>query len=279
MKTSLKTALLVFALVFTSVQIFAQDMYNLSFKYEKGKTYFYRTNTNTETVQNMNGQENTFNSISKAKIKLDISDVTPTQLEMITSFDSLYTKTPNPQTGEDVINNGEGVVGKKTKMIYNIFGKKIKKIEIDAITSSNNMNMGENANLLVQLSEKPVKIGETWTITRTDTTKMGEDGKGIVKSDTEFKIDGKDKFNGAECLKISFKGTMKIEGSMTNSGYNMVIEGTGKTNGYLLFDYNKGILLSSNSGVDQNMTIAIPDVSMTIPMTQNIKSAVILTEK
>lgn len=279
MKTSLKSALFVFTLLFASMQIFAQDMYNMNFKFEKGKTYFYRTTANIETVQNMMGQEINVKIESKSKMRFDIADATPTQFDIITSFDSVYTKSSNPMGGEDNINKGEGIVGKKTKMIYNQFGKKLQKIAIDAISSGSDMtNMG-SANILFQLSDKPVKTGDVWNVSNTDTTKTGEDGKMIIKSDTEYKLEGKEKVNGADCLKISFKATMKIEGNMTQQGMGIVMEGTGKTTGTYLFDYAKGLMVTTDSGTNIDMTAAIPDQNITIPITQTMKAKIELTDK
>jgi hypothetical protein len=279
MKTSLKSALIVFALLFTSMQIFAQDTYNLNFKFEKGKTYFYRTTANIEVVQNMMGQEINIKVESKSKMRLDIADATASQFDIITSFDSVYSKSSDPMGGEDKISNGENIVGKKTKMIYNQFGKKLQKITIDAVAAGNDMtNMG-NSNLLFQLSEKPVKTGDVWNVSSTDTTKTGEDGKMIIKSDTEYKLEGKEKVNGADCLKISFKAAMKIEGNMTQQGMSIVMEGTGKTTGTYFFDYAKGLMLTTDSGTNIDMTAAIPDQNITIPITQTMKAKVELTEK
>jgi hypothetical protein len=279
MKTSLKTVLFVFALLFTSMQIFAQDTYNLNYKFEKGKTYLYRATSSTDMVQNAMGQEVTAKIDSKSKLRFDIANSTPTQIEIISSLDSVYTVQSNSATGEDKISKGENIVGKKTKLIYNQFGKKLQKIVVDAVADDANNMGGGNASILFQLSEKPVKAGDVWNVASVDTNKQGEDGKMIIKSDTEYKLEGKESFNGVECLKISLKAAMKLEGNMTQGGMNLLMEGTGKTTGAYYFDYAKGIILSIDSSTNIDLTVALPDQNMTIPVTQVIKAKVVLTDK
>lgn len=278
MKNALKTTVIIFALMFTSIQLFAQDSFNLKYNFEKGKNYFMRTNMTSESTQNMMGQETSSKAESKTKMKLEIANATPAQIEFITSFDSVYSKSTNPMGGEDIVNNGEALVGKKTKMVYDIYGKKISKVVIDQVQSNGLDGSGSGSSLFLQLSDKPVKVGDVWNTSGVDTNKVGEDGKIITKGDYELKLEGKEKYNGADCLKVTFKGTMKIEGSMTQSGYSIVIEGTSKTSGYFYFDIAKGLPLLNDSTTDMNMTIAVPDQNMTIPMTQTMKTKVTLTE-
>jgi len=267
----------VFSILFLAGSIFAQDSFNLTFKLEKGKTYFYRTNSTVETTQNMMGTEMTINVLSKSKLKLEVTDATPTQTEIVTSFDSLYSKTSGMQGDQE--NNGEGVVGKKTKYVYDNYGKKLKKIEVDAIPSQGMGDLGGSSNLFYQLTEKPMKVGETWSVSRTDTTKTGEDGKMITKSDIDCKVDGKETYKGAACLKISVTGKIKIEGAMVQQGFNIVLEGSGKTGGYFYYDIAKGLMLFTDTNTDVDLTAAIPDQSITIPITTKTKAKVELTEK
>ncbi len=279
MKLSIKTALMVFTLLFVSVQLFAQDTFDLKFKFEKGKTYFYRTSMTMDQTQNMMGQEMSTNTESKTKVRFDVTDVTPTQIELVTSIDSLYSKTGNPMGGEDIVSNGEGIVGKKTKMVYDVYGKKIKKIEVDAIQAAGNAGLsgGNTSSLMYQLAEKPVKIGDTWAVSNQDTIKVGEDGKMITKADVTYKVDSKE--SGSDLVKVTFTGTTKVEGAMSQGGFNIVLEGTGKTTGSFLFDVVKGVMTTSDNVVNMDMTAAIPDQSITIPITQNMKSKTVLTDK
>ncbi len=279
MKLSIKTALLVFTLFFVSVQLFAQDTFDLKFKFEKGKTYFYRTSMTMDQTQNMMGQEMSTNTESKTKVRFDVTDVTPTQIELVTSIDSLYSKTGNPMGGEDIVSNGEGIVGKKTKMVYDVYGKKIKKIEVDAIQAAGNAGLsgGNTSSLMYQLAEKPVKIGDTWAVSNQDTIKVGEDGKMITKADVTYKVDSKE--SGSDLVKVTFTGTTKVEGAMSQGGFNIVLEGTGKTTGSFLFDVVKGVMTTSDNVVNMDMTAAIPDQSITIPITQKMQSKTVLSDK
>ncbi len=276
MKTTLKTVVVLFAVIFTS-SLMAQDSYKLNLKFEKGKTYFYRTTSNVESTQNVMGQEMSSTTDSKTKMRLEITDVTPAQFEVITSFDSVYSKTSSVQ-GE-MENKGENVVGKKTKYVYDINGKRLNKIDIDKVASSGMGDLGGSSNIFYQMSDKNVKVGDTWSVNRIDTTSTGEEGKMIVKSDMNFKVDGKEKYNGSECLKISIDGKMKLEGAMAQGGMNIVLEGTGKVTGHFMYDIAKGLMTYTVNNADMDMNAAIPEQSLTIPITNKMKTKVELTEK
>lgn len=277
MKTTFKTVIVLFALLFTTVNLMAQDSYNLKLKFEKGKTYFYRSTSNVESTQNVMGQEMSSSTNSKSKMRLEITDVTPAQFEVITSFDSVYSKTSSVQ-GE-MENKGENVVGKKTKFVYDLFGKRLNKIEMDKIANSGMGDLGGSSNIFYEMTNKGVKVGDTWNVSRTDTTNTGEEGKMIVKSDMNFKVDGKEKFNGAECLKVSLNGTMKLEGAMAQGGFNIVLEGTGKINGHFMYDVAKGLMTYTENNADMDLNAAIPEQSLTIPITNKMKTKTELTEK
>jgi hypothetical protein len=273
MKDRIKIAILIFILLVSSIQISAQNTFNLSYKFEKGKTYFYRITSVIEKTQNMMGQETINNIVSKSKIRMEAADVNPDNFSITTSFDSIYSKSSSSMGGDDAINNGEGAIGKKTKIIFNNYGKKLKTIEIDTVKSEGGMN------IFTQLTNKPLKVGEVWTNVKSDTSKMGEDGNMITKSDTECKVESKENIGGVECLKISFKGNMKIEGAMTQQEMNIVLEGTGKTTGIIYFDLAKGLMKSTDTTTETNMTAVLPEQNITIPITQKTKTNILLLEK
>ena len=164
-------------------------------------------------------------------------------------------------------------------MVYDVYGKKIKKIEVDAIQAAGNAGLsgGNTSSLMYQLAEKPVKIGDTWAVSNQDTIKVGEDGKMITKADVTYKVDSKE--SGSDLVKVTFTGTTKVEGAMSQGGFNIVLEGTGKTTGSFLFDVVKGVMTTSDNVVNMDMTAAIPDQSITIPITQKMQSKTVLSDK
>jgi hypothetical protein len=277
MKNVQRIVIIIFALLISSSQIFSQDTFNLNYKFEKGKTYFYRSTLSMDMSLNAMGQEMNGKTESKSKLKMEIADVTPAAIEIISSLDSMYSKTTGFQGDQE--NNGENFVGKKTKMIYNTQGKKIKTIEIDAITGANGMSASGGTSLLMEIADRPVKIGEVWKMATIDTNTAGGTGKIISKSDSEYKAEGKENRNGIDCLKISFKASIKTEGNMNQMGMDMVMEGTGKSTGTIYFDLTKGVIYEVSSDANMDITMAIPAQNMTMPMVQKMKSVSILLEK
>lgn len=277
MKNAQRITIIIFALFISASQIFAQDTYNLTYKFEKGKTYFYRVTQKMDMVMNAMGQEMTQKSDVMSKLRMEITDVTPAIFEIISSIDSMHVKASGMQG--DTESNGEGIVGKKTKLIYNNFGKKIKTIEIDPIVTTDGMTAAGGSALLMRLAEKPVKVGEVLTVNSIDTNKVGESGSMITKSDVEYKVEGKEVKNGVECVKLSYTGKVKTEGSMSMQGMDMVLEGTGKSTGFLFFNMAKGLIQAIDDDTTMDINMAMPAQNMTIPMNQKLKSVTTLLEK
>jgi len=278
MKTGKVVLSIFFILSFISMQIFAQDTYNLKYKFEKGKTFSYRILSSTSQKVTAMGQEVNTSIDAKAKMKLETAEVSAAGNEIIAAFDSFYTKTSIDITGAENIDNGAEIIGKRMKIIYDQYGKKIKKVEIDKIKSNQNQEFSKNTNIFIQLPEKPVKAGETWTNSNTDTTASDEANKMITKTDVEYKLEGREKYLGADCLKISFKGTLKIEGVAVQQNMNIVMEGTGKVAGVYFFNENKGTIIFIENIADVDVNAAIPDQGMTIPISNKSKSTVFLVD-
>lgn len=270
---------LIAVIVFFAVagQVAAQESFKLTYNFEKGKTYFYRTNFTSEQVMNMMGQEMTGKSEGSSKVKVDVAEIKGENIEIITALDSMHVKSSSMQGENETF--GEGVVGKKTKYYFDNFGKKLNTVAIDEIKTMDGMGSTSNNNVyMIEFSRNAVKIGDTWTIASIDTNKVGEDGKVITKSDTEYKLESKENNLGVECLKITFTSKMKIEGTMTQMGNNVVMEGTGKAAGTIYYDYKKNLLQSTTNTIDMNMTIALPEQNLTIPMSQTVKASSVLTQ-
>jgi len=272
--------LLSLILLFFSANLFAQDTYSLKYKFEKGKTYFYRMTNDNEVNQSVMGQEINLKSRSILKMRMEIADVANENIEIITSMDSVEFKSDNPMVGDAAGEAAKSIIGKKTKMIYDKFGKIVKKIEIDKFSTPMNLSATGSSEGLFRLSSKPVKIGESWQ--NIDTMKIAPGGEGsgnmlfIITSD--LKLEGKEVYENIECLKISYSQVVKIEGSMSTQGNSVIINGTGKGIGYCLFDDKNGNFTKNIVNVDMNTTISLPEQNIEMPMTQNTKTSILMVK-
>jgi hypothetical protein len=269
------TAFILFSFL-TASALLAQDTYNLAYKYEKGKTYFSRITMGMDIAQSMSGQDFNIRMDSKSKLRMEITDVTSDKFEIISSIDSMYSKTSNPMGGDDIINNGEGMVGKKTKIVYDKFGKVIRKTEIDQLAKTLNMNYSGSSEGMFRLTEKQVKIGDTWAINDTNKMSMGETGGMNIITLCDCKLEGKETYNGKECLKISFVQKITMNGELSQAGMALGIDETGYSKGIIYYDIAKGLILSNDSAMEMNGTVSMGEQGM--PMSQKVKTSIVLLD-
>ena len=268
-------ALLLLLFVLTSYSA-AQEKYDLTYKFEKGKTYFFRHKNLTDMNMSMMGQEINIPMEMKAKMRFEIVEKTDKTIEVISSYDSLISKSTNPMQGGEQVNNGEGIVGKKTRIIMDQEGKVIKKVEIDpsALTNMNVSFSGSYENMM-RLSSKPVSIGESWQ--HIDTLKMTVGpAEVIIIQTTDMKIESKDNYEGVDCLKISVSQKQLMTGAGAAEGQSIGMDGTNVMKGYGYFDYKNGLMLNLDLAGEGNMNMNLTEQGMSIPMTQKAKTVVTL---
>jgi hypothetical protein len=152
---------------------------------------------------------------------------------------------------------------------------------IDTVKSENGMGSGISSAYSVNFTKlpgTPVAIGEKWTYTQTDTTKIGE-GFTITTSNNEYTLLQKEMKDGHECFNIAFTSKSETTGKMMQMGMEMFIEGSAETKGAAWIDPKLGILVAKESVTNQELTYALTgQMTMSIPSTQVIKSSYKLIE-
>lgn len=274
MKNYIKTGI-IFLLLFSAIQINAQGVFNIRYKYEKGKTYFYRTITKAEGIATGGVQEMTSTFEQRIKTRMKIASFSSDKFEIILSLDSMYTKSSNSLSNEDNISNNESFLGKKVKLGYNISGKKISSAPVDN-SEEGKKNLPKNS-IIFQISDKQLKTGDIWNVTASDTSKYVDDGNMINTSETEYKVEGKVIKNGVEYLKISFIKNGKSEGSGTFQGETQISKSTSKLTGIICFDILKGIIFSIDISNTIDNTVNIPERDVTNIMKHSFKTSIVFS--
>ena len=169
----------------------------------------------------------------------------------------------------------------KIRVVFAVTGKtlsteKVDSSEVAAIISQ------LNPNWLKLLPGKQVKVGETWQddVAENRKASSGNPFEMEVKSKIENTLTGKEIWNNKECLKISFNGTMTVNGKGTQMGMEMFIEGTGKTEGFFYFDPTTSLVVYNENVTEADMNVAVSGPqNMTIPMTLVTKTITTFEEK
>ncbi|HQG47147.1 MAG TPA: hypothetical protein PLG50_15930, partial [bacterium] len=192
------------------------------------------------------------------------------------SFPELSVKIKNFRMDSTMVMSA--LLNKRAEIVQTPLGEVLSSVMIDTIAADPMLiQMGiEPANLfkrlMVHFPENGLAAGGSWTDTRVDTVHQGGIAVAIVPNIT-YTLAGEEQHGGFPCQKIAFQGTMKLTGSGSQMGANVVIDGEGKQEGTLYFSIAKGLLVASESSADQEMTIAVTGAAnMTFPQTLSTHS-------
>lgn len=252
----------------------AQESYKLEYKFEKGKTYRYKDVTSVSMTQEMMGREMKMRNESNNVVRLVVDNVTKDKnIVLMMSADSASVFSSSPM-GDTTIYMKE-IIGKRTKVTISNIGKITNRETVDTIEVGGGRISGMSQREALKfpiLSDKLVKIGETWTSSTFDTVnQMG--GKIAVTTEVVYKVAGKEKKSGTDCLEITFNGKSTTEGKGVVQGMEFFIDGSGKINGTLFFDAKAGLVIEEETNSDSETNMATTgEHQMIIPITQTTKS-------
>lgn len=267
-------SIIMFSVLFLFIaSLKAQDTYKLEYKFEKGKTYRYQDVTKTDMTQEMMGKEMKIKSESNVVNRLVVDDVTKNgNAILLISADSMKVFSSTPM-GDTTIIMSE-LIGKRTKVVLSNLGKIENREIVDSvkITGRAAGAAQREAIQFAKLSDKVVKIGETWTATTQDTVNQ-MDGKIAVIGSYEYKLLGQEKKDDRNCLKITYTGKTTTEGKAKMQGMEFFIDGSGKTSGTIYFDAKAGLVVYEETNSDSETNMALTgEQQMIIPITQVTKS-------
>jgi hypothetical protein len=150
-------------------------------------------------------------------------------------------------------------VGKRMKVVVTDRGKTLSIEPIDTIAPSRMQMMASISpsdlfkQILLELPEKEMSVDDSWKKDAPDT--VSRSGmKMVVKPNVEFKILGTETKNDHACWKIDFNGTSSIEGSGSQRGADVTIDGTVKMKGAAYFSPAEGIAVYLEQSSETDMT-------------------------
>jgi hypothetical protein len=273
-------ALLAIICMFLLGNATGQEKFLLQYKYEKGKTYKYQDETKFESLQEINGQEMKATGTTLSKMKMTVEDVSVAgDFTLINSLEDLKVTTKMAMMDTTMVK--KEFLDKKVQTIISGSGKMIEQKQIDTVKSTKNL-MGRGNNLLnlykefVVFPDNSLKIGDSWTNDRTDTT---EGTQMFTTTNIKYTLSGVEEKNGHQCLKFSLTGKVETGGKMTQMGMEFFMEGSGEINGIVWIDKESCIIISKESNTDQEMTMAMTgQMQMTIPIYTTTNSKFTLVE-
>lgn len=273
--TRLATALFLVALLAASA--LAQDSYRLEYKFQKGKTYRYRSVSAGNMTQEMMGKEMKMTNGSTMVTRTAVENVLPDgNIVLVASADSATIYSKSQMMDTTVVLNT--LIGKRTRIVLSKLGKVLSREIIDSVKQESPFGGGNQRGMVTvtKLPDKEVKVGETWKDVLIDTIEsMG--GKIYRMSTLQFTLSGKEDKLGHNCLKIDYSGTISDTGKMAMGGMELYLEGGGKIKGTMYFDPRLGVTVFDEMTSDTEETMAVTgQQNMTIPMSQSMKTTRVL---
>ncbi|MGD1008124.1 MAG: DUF6263 family protein [Ignavibacteriaceae bacterium] len=269
----LKIAAVLSVLFFLSANVFAQETFNLQYKFSKGSTYLYNSDIASQLTQEVMGKEMKFGNDIHGVIRFLVDDVEDNgDIQFTASMDSATLK--SNMMGKDTSISLSSLIGKRVKAVLSSFGEVKSCTMIDSVEENSNRMMSvpqEIKRFFTKFAGKDLKIGESWNSSEIDTIK-NYGGTIISNVDMTCTLSGKENKLGHECFIIPFSGKLKISGKGNMQGMDFTMEGDGTSSGTIYFDGKTGLLVYSEGSMENDMTMATTGgQSMVIPITQNIK--------
>ncbi|MHC1705276.1 MAG: hypothetical protein AB9846_15325 [Tenuifilaceae bacterium] len=268
---------LIIALIAISGFAFSQETVMLKYNLTKGKTYVQNTEVSQTIVQSMGGQD--------IKILADIKSVNEINVESIEADGNatilvsfLNASIRSAAMGRDTTMQFNDLKD-KSRVVLSAEGKSISSTTVDSSEVSKMLGQLRQSTKLQLLPARPIRIGEKWQDKIVE--KINENGfDSNIDNVMDYVLVGKETKDGMECYKITFTGTMAINGKGSQMGMEMFLEGTGKIEGTCYFDPKSTMIVLSESQTEMDMNIAVSgQQNMTIPMTQSMKTIVKIDEK
>jgi len=259
----------------------AGGTYKLAYRMETNQRLKYKTSMNVQNSMEMQGREMTSGSDAVSVLRLEVEEVGKDgNVTFVYALDSLNVTATTPQ-GDQIFENPEGMIGKRTRQIMTAAGKKLKSVVVDSVQLPGLLAQSGGrrpAFSFIELAEKEVKAGDSWTASTADTNAQ-TGGQIIVAANTTYTIAGEVDTLGYKCLRIIYSGKITLTGNGVNMGMNFSIEGEGPNNGTAYFTPKEGMLVAVVGTSDLETTIALTgQMSMTIPQSTASKVAIVLVK-
>ena len=248
-------------------QAVAGGPYTLRLGLQQGKTYLYADVVRADVTQEMMGQEMKSATVSTSLSRFVVEKAGADGIAAITSLDSMTVSVKNARMDTTMVM--PDLLGKRSRIVLSPLGKVLSKAVIDTIGKVGSPMRGASARDAMRVHifpEAPVAVGGTWTGVIADTNEaMG--GKMVTTSTLSYTLAGEEQKGGRACVKITYTGTMAVEGKGSMMGAEIFTEGKGTVSGVMYFDAAAGVTVADESKMETDLTAAITGAqNMTMPM-------------
>ena len=277
MKKQFVKQTLIIALLAVSGLAFSQESVMLKYNFVKGKSYLQNTQISQTIVQSMGGQQ--------IKILSDINATNDYQIENVESngnasilMSLLNSSVRSAAMGRDTTMKFNDLKD-KIRFVYSPDGKVVSETKVDTSDLTPVLAPIFKTARLQVIPGREIKVGEKWQDKIKENSNVSRFNT-EVNNTLDYTFVGKETKDGKVLGKITFTGTLSLNGKGNQMGMEMFLEGTGKTEGFLYFDPKTSIVTYYEGQTEMDMNIAISgQQNMTIPMTESAKTIMTIQEK
>lgn len=275
MKKYLKTILII-AINLIIVQLTHAQISPPNIHVQQGDIFKYSYEMQINSTQSMGGNQMSSQVIQSMSLEFEVESAK--ENESIDILGNITNFSMSISGGGLDSTTAMAQEGPTYRLTYNDFGKETSRTLVDSANSEvaaqlNMENPSININLFLELPDKKIAPGDTWTEEKTDTVINAPFKALIIHAITKYKYEGNEKNNGTELIRITYSQEMEISGSGEMNGMQLFAEGEGASEGHVDLNKKMGILVNSEVVTEMSMNVAISgQQSFNIPMTQNIKT-------
>jgi hypothetical protein len=174
------------------------------------------------------------------------------------------------------------VIGKSFDMTLSSLGKELELVGAEAIEydmgpeGTRNIAAGFQ-DIFPNLTDRPLKIGDTWPDETTITEKSSA-GEAVIRLSGENTLEGFETIDGWECVKVSGTYSGTIEGKGEQQGFELNTQGDIKGTTTWYFAYKEGVFIKQMSEGTVEGTVDVPSQGLQIPFNREMTSELSLVK-
>lgn len=261
----------------------AENGYLLSFRPAAGDFYQYQRTMHSVNTTERAGQS--FENISDQifGFQLDTKSV-DSLITLVLTVDTL-SFTMEHSRGSMAVDYGD-INGKRVQLTMTPMGERRDVVEIDSLPTPQMAGRPMPGDAkdrlgihLFKLPDKPLKIGDTWTESKIDTSTRDDSTRqstytSIMDGTTTYTVVGLEMKEGMDCLHLKMESSSILESTGSMRGTEMTTEGENEGISHVWFAYKEGILVEySSSSFYEGTTAYSGRMSGTSPSTNESETS------
>ena len=250
-----------------SLRDMAASGLDLTYHVRPNTEFTYRVTGTSETTQQMMGQSTTFTNTFHQVFRLRVVSATENEIEYAVRVDSLEIQSAAPMQF-DLEGYKKALLSADIRIKTDRKGNVKQVYGIEAVKKhplGNNVE-SQMRQLFLQFPAEPRKIGDSWPYKQTSTIASGP-LKIQVSEENTYTFAGVEPCAKAECLNFKVKGSITMSGSGSQGDIELVFDGSGTSDGEILFDYGTGTTFKMTSHQIVDGTVSVLSQGMDIPST------------